>query len=170
MTFVVCVLFLFVITCYVFFYCCTIKTYKNNNKKGRRLKTKNSIYLNFQCFRYHLCGKLKFDEFPPGVTQVKFVCLILFLFFFGGRGGDCFYEDCYYTCLKLPYCYTVLLFPEFLFRVFQHFSHTTFNTHKHMVQPSIVYFNSYNPSCGGYFMVELFSKSTISVQYDYFDT
>ena len=71
-----------------FFYCCTIKTCNNNKKKGRRLKTKNSIYLNFQCFRYHLCGKLKFDEFPPGVTQVNFVCLILFLFFLvGGRGG-----------------------------------------------------------------------------------
>ena len=80
-TFVVCVLFLSVITCYVFFYCCTIKTYNNNHKKGRRLKTKNSIYLNFQCFRYHLCGKLKFDEFPPGVTQVKFVFLV------GGGGG-----------------------------------------------------------------------------------
>ena len=71
---------------------------------------------------------------------------------------------------KVTYCYNVLLFPEFLFRVFQHFSHTTFNTHKHLVQPSIVYFNSYNLCCGGYFMVELFSQSTISMQYDYFDT
>ena len=121
-------------------------------KKRPQVKSKKtSVYLNFQCFRYHLCGKLKFDEFPPGVTQVKFVCLILFLFFW--FGGDCFYEDCYYTCLKLPYCYNVLLFPEFLFRGFQHFSktcdpriskinHTNFNTHKHMVQPTIVDFIS----------------------------
>ena len=139
----------FVSFCYYmlrFFYCCTIKTYNNNKKKGRRLKTKNSIYLNFQCFRYHLCGKLKFDVFPPGVTQVKG-------FFLGEGGGDCFYVACFSTCLKLSYCYNVLLFPEFLFRVFQQFSkkyhpriskikHTTFNTHKHTVQPSVVYFNS----------------------------
>ena len=101
--------------------------------------------------------------FPPGVTQVKG-------FFLGeGRGG-------LFLCSLLFYMFKVIIllqctsFPGILFRVFQHFFPTTFNTHKHMAQPTIVYFNSYNPSCGGYFMVELFSKSTISVQYDYFDT
>ena len=70
MTFVVCILLLSVLICYVFLLLHK-KTYNNNKKNGRRLKTKNSFYLNFQCFRYHLCGKLKFDVFPPGVTQVK---------------------------------------------------------------------------------------------------
>ena len=28
----------------------------------------------FKHFRYHLCGKLMFDEFPPGVKQVIFLC------------------------------------------------------------------------------------------------
>lgn len=68
MTFVVCVLFLSVIICFIV----EQENYNNNKKNDRRLKTKkNYTYLNFQCFRYHLCGKLKFDEFPPGVTQVK---------------------------------------------------------------------------------------------------
>ena len=62
-------------------------------KNGRKVKSKKtSVYLNFQCFRYHLCGKLKFDEFPPGVTQVKIFLFLFFLFFVvfflvGGGGG-----------------------------------------------------------------------------------
>ena len=34
------------------------------------------LHVSVQCmcisaiYRYHLCGTLKFDEFPPGVTQV----------------------------------------------------------------------------------------------------
>lgn len=37
----------------------------------------SSIDIVFVGCRYHLCGALKFDEFPPGVTQVHIVIFLL---------------------------------------------------------------------------------------------
>lgn len=48
------------------------------NLHNVHLSNESPVIVISSIYRYHLCGNLKFDEFPPGVSLVCFfLCMIL---------------------------------------------------------------------------------------------